>query len=70
MTKPSASYRILHTADWHLGKTLEGQSREDEHARFLAWLLERVGELEVDAVIDPAETRAVVLRALASARST
>jgi exonuclease SbcD len=51
MTKPSASYRILHTADWHLGKTLEGQSREDEHARFLAWLLERVGELEVDAVI-------------------
>jgi DNA repair protein SbcD/Mre11 len=51
MTKPSDSYRILHTADWHLGKTLEGQSREEEHDLFLAWLLDRVSELEVDAVI-------------------
>ena len=51
MQKPTNSYRIIHTADWHLGKTLEGQSREEEHDRFLAWLLERIGELEVDAVI-------------------
>jgi len=51
MSKPSDSYRIAHTADWHLGKTLEGQSREEEHDLFLAWLLERVSELEVDAVI-------------------
>jgi DNA repair protein SbcD/Mre11 len=51
MSKPSDSYRILHTADWHLGKTLEGQSREEEHDLFLAWLLDRVSELEVDAVI-------------------
>lgn len=51
MNKPSDSYRILHTADWHLGKTLEGQSREDEHDLFLAWLLDQVSELEVDAVI-------------------
>ena len=51
MIKPSNSYRILHTADWHLGKTLEGQSREDEHDLFLTWLLDRVSEFEVDAVI-------------------
>ena len=51
MSKPSDSYRILHTADWHLGKTLEGQSREEEHDLFLAWLLERVSEHEVDAVL-------------------
>ena len=51
MNKPSDSYRILHTADWHLGKTLEGQSREEEHDLFLAWLLERVSEHEVDAVL-------------------
>ncbi len=51
MSKPSDSYRILHTADWHLGKTLEGQTREDEHDLFLAWLLDRVSELEVDAVL-------------------
>ncbi len=51
MSKPSDSYRILHTADWHLGKTLEGQSREEEHDLFLSWLLERVSEHEVDAVL-------------------
>ena len=27
--------RVLHTADWHLGKTLEGQSRLEEQALFL-----------------------------------
>ena len=27
--------RILHTADWHLGKNLEGQSRMDEQEQFL-----------------------------------
>ena len=37
MTKPSDSYRILHTADWHLGKTLEGQSREEEHDLSSCW---------------------------------
>jgi exonuclease SbcD len=51
MQKPTNSYRIIHTADWHLGKTLNGQSREEEHDRFLAWLLEQVDELKVDAVI-------------------
>lgn len=27
--------RILHTADWHLGKTLEGRSRQEEQERFV-----------------------------------
>lgn len=31
--------RIVHTADWHLGHTLHGASREWEHQRFLDWLL-------------------------------
>ena len=51
MQKPTDSYRIIHTADWHLGKTLEGQSRAEEHDRFLSWLLVQIVELRVDAVI-------------------
>jgi len=32
--------RILHTGDWHLGKTLEGRSRQAEHEAFLDELIE------------------------------
>jgi exonuclease SbcD len=44
-------YRILHTADWHLGKSLNDQSREPEQELFLAWLLRQVVELKVDVVL-------------------
>jgi exonuclease SbcD len=27
--------RILHTADWHIGQTLNGWSRDHEHRGFL-----------------------------------
>lgn len=43
--------RLLHTADWHLGQTLHGVSREHEHARFLDWLLDRLEEHAVDALV-------------------
>ncbi|HAA51623.1 MAG TPA: hypothetical protein DCE43_18035 [Planctomycetaceae bacterium] len=49
--KPPGSFRILHTADWHLGKLLIDQSREEEHDRFLDWLLDVVKEQEIDAII-------------------
>jgi exonuclease SbcD len=49
--KPTGSYRILHTADWHLGKLLNDQSRDEEHARFLDWLLEAVEAHEIDAIV-------------------
>ena len=39
MSKPSDSYRILHTADWHLGQTFHGQERHVEQRAFLDWLL-------------------------------
>lgn len=48
--------RLLHTSDWHLGHTLHGLSREDEHARFLGWLEERVVTDEVDALIITGDT--------------
>ena len=38
------SFRLLHTADWHLGQTLHGIPRDAEHACFLDWLIDRIGE--------------------------
>lgn len=49
--KPADAFRVLHTADWHLGKMLNEQSREVEQKRFLDWLLKQVVELEVDVVL-------------------
>ena len=31
--------RILHTSDWHLGRTLYGRKRHEEFAAFLDWLV-------------------------------
>jgi exonuclease SbcD len=49
--KETATYRVLHTADWHLGKTLDRLSREDEHAHFLTWLLETIKQEQVDCLL-------------------
>lgn len=43
--------RLLHTSDWHLGQHFMGKSRQAEHQAFCAWLIERVREHEVDALI-------------------
>jgi exonuclease SbcD len=43
--------RILHTADWHLGATTEGVSRDEDHARFLDWLAASLEEHRPDALI-------------------
>ncbi|MBJ7896051.1 exonuclease subunit SbcD [Bacillus atrophaeus] len=43
--------RILHTADWHLGKTLEGRSRLNEQAEFLEELNRIVKEEKIDAMV-------------------
>ena len=57
--KPADTFRVLHTADWHLGKMLNEQSREEEQKRFLDWLLKQVVELEVDVVLLLAHTTAL-----------
>jgi exonuclease SbcD len=49
--KPADAYRVLHTADWHLGKLLNDQSRDEEHERFLDWLLALATEASADAII-------------------
>ncbi|MER2141445.1 MAG: exonuclease subunit SbcD, partial [Priestia megaterium] len=43
--------RLLHTADWHLGRTLEGRSRLAEQAQFLDELADIVEEEKVDAIL-------------------
>lgn len=43
--------RILHTADWHLGRTLEGRSRLEEQAAFLDELVEIVNDQQIDLVL-------------------
>jgi exonuclease SbcD len=51
ITKPKGAYRVLHTADWHLGKMLGEHSRELEHRLFLSYLLDRIRDLSVDALL-------------------
>jgi len=43
--------RILHTADWHLGSTLEGRDREEEQAAVLEEIVEIAREEDVDLVL-------------------
>ena len=43
--------RVLHTSDWHLGHTLHDLSRRYEHQQFFRWLLDRLVEEQVDALL-------------------
>ncbi len=43
--------RILHTADWHLGKKLDHAERTDEHQDFLDWLIEKLNKENIDVLI-------------------
>ncbi|HEX3031676.1 MAG TPA: exonuclease subunit SbcD, partial [Bacillota bacterium] len=43
--------RILHTSDWHLGKTLEGRTRLPEQQEFIAELSRIVEEQAIDLVV-------------------
>ena len=43
--------RALHTADWHIGQTLNGWSREAEHEVFLAALADMIEAEEIDLLL-------------------
>lgn len=43
--------RLVHTADWHLGKKLLGYDRLAEQGQFLDWLDDLVGRESIDAVL-------------------
>ncbi|SHO51067.1 exonuclease SbcCD subunit D C-terminal domain-containing protein [Desulfopila aestuarii] len=42
---------ILHTSDWHIGRTLYGRKRYDEFAAFLDWLVHTIEEHHIDVLI-------------------
>lgn len=43
--------KILHTADWHIGKILHKQSLQDEMSLFLDWLLGLIEAEEIDLLL-------------------
>ncbi len=43
--------RILHTSDWHLGQHFIGKSRLPEHQKFINWLVDKVDEYQIDAIV-------------------
>jgi exonuclease SbcD len=44
--------KILHTSDWHLGRTLYSKKeRQEEHTAFLEWLLKTINENSIDLLL-------------------
>lgn len=43
--------RILHTSDWHLGKSIEGKSRVEEQQKLLNDFIREVEEKNIDLII-------------------
>ena len=43
--------KLLHTSDWHIGRTLYGRKRYEEFEAFLAWLVETIHQNEIDALL-------------------
>jgi exonuclease SbcD len=49
--KPKENLKILHTSDWHLGRTLYGRKRYDEFTAFLNWLIETITAQGIDVLL-------------------
>jgi len=43
--------KILHTSDWHLGRSLYGRKRYEEFDAFLSWLSETIQQEQVDVLL-------------------
>jgi len=43
--------KILHTSDWHLGRSLYGRKRYDEFAAFLDWLAATITDESIDLLL-------------------
>ena len=43
--------KVLHTSDWHIGRTLYGRKRYEEFEAFLTWLAETIQQNEIDALL-------------------
>jgi DNA repair protein SbcD/Mre11 len=43
--------KLIHTSDWHLGRSLYGRKRYEEFSAFLDWLLELIQARHIDALL-------------------
>ena len=43
--------KILHTSDWHLGRSLYGRKRYEEFSAFLDWLVQTIENEKIDALL-------------------
>jgi exonuclease SbcD len=43
--------KLLHTSDWHIGRTLYGRKRYEEFEAFLTWLAETIRQNEIDVLL-------------------
>ncbi|MDW7659663.1 MAG: exonuclease subunit SbcD, partial [Bacillota bacterium] len=43
--------KVLHTSDWHLGRTLYGRRRTDEQEAFLNWLADQLELNQIDTLL-------------------
>ena len=43
--------KVLHTSDWHIGRTLYGKKRYEEFEGFLSWLSETIQQRQVDVLL-------------------
>lgn len=43
--------RLLHSSDWHIGRSLYGRKRYEEFEAFLTWLAETIQQKAIDALL-------------------
>ncbi len=43
--------KILHTSDWHLGRSLYGKKRYEEYEAFLHWLVQTIEKENIDVLL-------------------
>lgn len=43
--------KLLHTSDWHLGRSLYGRRRYEEFEQFLGWVVQTVRERGIDVLV-------------------
>ena len=43
--------KILHTSDWHLGRSLYGKKRYEEFSAFLNWLIDTIHKESIDVLL-------------------
>ena len=51
VTANGVTMRLIHTSDWHLGRTLHGESLLGHQAAFLGWLLEQAVTHQASVVV-------------------